>query len=261
VELGRRLFYHLFRLPLSYFETRPTGQTVARIRELETIRNFLTGQGLTSLLDLVFTLLFIVVLFLYSMPLTLVVLVSIPIYVILAMLIRPLLRDGINEKFNRGARSQQFLVESIIGVQTLKAASVEPLLQVQWEERLASYVETVGAQVLQHPLEQAQHHHGGQLRDFVLGEEVDLHVEFRPAVGRRRRPVLTDQYEGRQENPFDRRHRRQDHERLVECRDERHPFEVDPHPQQYDHNMQVHEDHAAGEAGDTLGHSGFRASG
>lgn len=49
VELGRRLFYHLFRLPLSYFETRPTGQTVARIRELETIRNFLTGQGLTSL--------------------------------------------------------------------------------------------------------------------------------------------------------------------------------------------------------------------
>ncbi len=142
VELGRRLFNHLFRLPLSYFETRPTGQTVARIRELETIRNFLTGQGLTSLLDLVFTLLFIVVLFLYSTPLTLVVLVSIPIYVILAMLIRPLLRDGINEKFNRGARSQQFLVESIIGVQTLKAASVEPLLQVQWEERLASYVET-----------------------------------------------------------------------------------------------------------------------
>jgi len=142
VELGRRLFNHLFRLPLSYFETRPTGQTVARIRELETIRNFLTGQGLTSLLDLVFTLLFIVVLFLYSTPLTIVVLVSIPIYVILAMLIRPLLRDGINEKFNRGARSQQFLVESIIGVQTLKAASVEPLLQVQWEERLASYVET-----------------------------------------------------------------------------------------------------------------------
>jgi subfamily B ATP-binding cassette protein HlyB/CyaB len=142
VELGRRLFSHLFRQPLSYFETRPTGQTVARVRELETIRNFLTGQGLTSLLDLVFTLLFIAVLFLYSTPLTLVVLVSIPVYVVLAMLIRPLLRDGIKEKFNRGARSQQFLVESIIGVQTLKAASVEPLMQVQWEERLASYVET-----------------------------------------------------------------------------------------------------------------------
>ena len=142
VELGRRLFHHLFRLPLSYFEIRPTGQTVARVRELETIRNFLTGQGLTSLLDLVFTLIFVGVLFLYSTPLTLVVLASIPIYVTLAVLIRPLLRDQINEKFNRGARSQQFLVESIVGVQTLKAASVEPLIQVQWEERLASYVET-----------------------------------------------------------------------------------------------------------------------
>ena len=142
VELGRRLFHHLFRLPLSYFEIRPTGQTVARVRELETIRNFLTGQGLTSLLDLVFTLIFIGVLFLYSTPLTLVVLASIPIYVTLAILIRPLLRDQINEKFNRGARSQQFLVESIVGVQTLKAASVEPLIQIQWEERLASYVET-----------------------------------------------------------------------------------------------------------------------
>ena len=142
VELGRRLFNHLFRLPLSYFETRPTGQTVARVRELENIRNFLTGQGLTSLLDLVFTLIFVAVLLLYSVPLTLIVLVSIPIYVVLAVLIRPLLRDQISEKFNRGARSQQFLVESIIGVQTLKAASVEPLMQVQWEERLASYVET-----------------------------------------------------------------------------------------------------------------------
>ena len=60
VELGRRLFHHLFRLPLAYFETRPAGQTVARMRELETIRSFLTGQGLTSLLDLVFTMIFFV---------------------------------------------------------------------------------------------------------------------------------------------------------------------------------------------------------
>ena len=78
VELGRRLFHHLFRLPLAYFETRAAGQTVARMRELETIRSFLTGQGLTSLLDLVFTLIFFVVMFIYSVKLTLVVLASIP---------------------------------------------------------------------------------------------------------------------------------------------------------------------------------------
>jgi subfamily B ATP-binding cassette protein HlyB/CyaB len=139
VELGR--FHHLFRLPLAYFETRPAGQTVARMRELETIRSFLTGQGLTSLLDLVFTLIFFVVMFIYSVKLTLVVLVSIPVYVVIASFIRPVLREQINEKFNRGARSQQFLVESIVGAQTLKAASVEPMLQA-WEERLAAYVRT-----------------------------------------------------------------------------------------------------------------------
>jgi subfamily B ATP-binding cassette protein HlyB/CyaB len=142
VELGRRLFHHLFRLPLAYFETRATGQTVARVRELETIRGFLTGQGLTSVLDLVFTIVFFVVMFIYSAKLTLVVLGSIPLYIIIAASIRPGLRELINEKFNRGARSQQFLVESIVGAQTLKAASVEPVMQSQWEERLAAYVKT-----------------------------------------------------------------------------------------------------------------------
>jgi subfamily B ATP-binding cassette protein HlyB/CyaB len=140
VELGRRLFHHLFRLPLAYFETRAAGQTVARMRELETIRGFLTGQGLTALLDLVFTLVFIGVMFIYSVKLTLVVLISIPVYVLIAAGLRPILREQINERFNRGARSQQFLVESIVGAQTLKAAAVEPMMQAQWEERLASYV-------------------------------------------------------------------------------------------------------------------------
>ena len=142
VELGRRLFHHLFRLPLAYFETRAAGQTVARVRELETIRSFLTGQGLTSLLDLVFTVVFFAAMFIYSVKLTLIVLATIPVYIIIAAVIRPPLRELINERFNRGARSQQFLVESIVGAQTLKAASVEPQIQAQWEERLAAYVST-----------------------------------------------------------------------------------------------------------------------
>ncbi len=140
VELGRRLFHHLFRLPLAYFETRAAGQTAARVRELETIRSFLTGQGLTALLDLVFTLVFIGVMLIYSVELTLVVLISIPVYVLIAATLRPLLREQISERFNRGARSQQFLIELIVGAPTLKAASVEPMMQAQWEERLASYV-------------------------------------------------------------------------------------------------------------------------
>ena len=140
VELGQRLFRHLTRLPVSYFETRPTGQTVARVRELESIRAFLTGQGLFSALDLFFAFVFIAVLFAYSWKLTLIVLVTIPLYLIIAGIARPLLRERLNEKFNRGAESQQFLVESIVGMQTIKAAAVEPVVAKQWEERLAAYV-------------------------------------------------------------------------------------------------------------------------
>jgi len=142
VELGQRLFGHLLRLPLSYFETRPAGQTVARMRELETIRNFLTGQGLFSALDLLFTGLFIAVLWLYSPSLTLIVLATIPAYLIIAWLVRTPLREQINEKFNRGAISQQFLVETVVGIQTVKASAVEPTMRAQWEDRLAAYVRT-----------------------------------------------------------------------------------------------------------------------
>ena len=142
VELGSRLFDHLLRLPLAYFETRPAGQTVARVRELETIRNFLTGQGLSSAIDLLFAVVFIAVMFLYSTTLTLIVLISIPVYLLIAFLIRPTLREKINERFNTGAASQQFLVESVFGIQTLKAAAVEPILRNEWEDRLAAYVKT-----------------------------------------------------------------------------------------------------------------------
>ena len=142
VELGQRLFRHLLRLPLSYFETRAAGQTVARVRELENIRAFLTGQGLFSALDLVFTFVFIAVLLAYSWKLTLVVLASIPLYVLIAFGLRPALQERVREKFNRGAVSQQFLVEAVVGIQTVKASAVEPILQAQWEERLAAYVKT-----------------------------------------------------------------------------------------------------------------------
>jgi subfamily B ATP-binding cassette protein HlyB/CyaB len=142
VELGARLFDHLVRLPLAYFETRATGQTVARVRELETIRTFLTGQGLSSAIDLLFTVVFFAVLFIYSSRLTLIVAASIPVYVIIAILVRPVLRKRIKERFNRGAASQQFLVESIVGIHTLKAAAVEPMLRNEWEEKLAAYVKT-----------------------------------------------------------------------------------------------------------------------
>lgn len=142
VELGSSIFSHLMRLPLSYFETRATGQTVARVREVDSVRGFLTGQGLTSTLDLLFTFIFIAVLFYYSIPLALIVVVSIPLYLIIAFTIRPLLREKTKERFYRGAMSNQFLVETVVGVQTVKALAIEPSLKKTWEERLAAFVRT-----------------------------------------------------------------------------------------------------------------------
>jgi ATP-binding cassette, subfamily B, bacterial HlyB/CyaB len=140
VTLGAELFKHLIRLPIAYFEARRVGDTVARVRELETLRQFLTGTSVTLVIDLFFTIVFIAVLFLYSPLLTLVVLATIPFYVALSVLVTPIFRARLNEKFNRGAENQAFLVESINGIQTLKAMAVESAMQRRWEEQLAGYV-------------------------------------------------------------------------------------------------------------------------
>lgn len=140
VELGARLFRHLIALPLAYFEARRTGDSVARVRELENIRNFLTSSALTLVIDLFFTIVFIIVMAFYSWPLTLIVLVSLPLYVGISILVTPVYRACLDDKFNRGAENQSFLVETINGIETLKAMAVEPQMQRKWEEQLAGYV-------------------------------------------------------------------------------------------------------------------------
>lgn len=140
VMLGARLFKHLLALPIAYFEARRVGDSVARVRELENIRNFLTGSALTLVVDLFFTLVFFAVLYYYSPLLTAIVAGAIPFYIVLSVVITPVLRKRLDEKFSRGAENQAFLVESITGVQTLKALAVEPQMQRRWEEQLSGYV-------------------------------------------------------------------------------------------------------------------------
>ena len=141
VGLGAQLFRHLLALPLAYFEARRVGDTVARVRELEHIRQFLTSNSVTVVLDLLFTVVFLAVMLFYSVTLTVVVLVTIPLYAAISIVITPVIRARLNEKFNRGAENQAFLVESISGIQTVKAMAVEPPLQRKWEEQLAAYVQ------------------------------------------------------------------------------------------------------------------------
>jgi len=140
VELGARLFRHLVNLPLAYFQARRVGDSVARLRELENIRSFLTGNALTLVLDVAFSLIFVAVMLAYSLPLTLIVLISLPLYAGLSLTLVPILRARLNEKFARGAENQALLVETVTGIQTVKASALEPAVSKRWEDQLAAYV-------------------------------------------------------------------------------------------------------------------------
>ncbi|HIJ64272.1 MAG TPA: type I secretion system permease/ATPase [Rhodospirillaceae bacterium] len=139
VELGAALFRHLMGLPLAYFAARPAGTTVARVRDLDTIRNFLTGTSLTLVIDAFFTIVFFVVMFFYSVPLTLIVLASIPFYLGLSVVVTPVLKKRIDTKFQHAAANQAFLVEAVTAAETCKAMAVEPQMQRKWESLLAAY--------------------------------------------------------------------------------------------------------------------------
>ena len=140
VELGARLFRHLVQLPLAYFQARRVGDSVARVRELENIRGFLTGNALTVLLDLFFSVVFIAVMLLYSVPLTLIVLLSLPLYFALSLAVVPILRQRLDLKFARGAENQAMLVETVTAIQTVKASALEPAFGKRWDAQLAAYV-------------------------------------------------------------------------------------------------------------------------
>lgn len=140
VELGAKLFRHLLHLPLAYFESRRVGDTVARVRELENARNFLTGSALTSGLDLLFTVVFLAVMYYYSPLLTFIVLGALPLFFAASFVVTPFLRKRLEDKFALGAENQAFLVETVTAMETLKGQAVERQWSREWERRLADYV-------------------------------------------------------------------------------------------------------------------------
>lgn len=142
VELGAKLFRHLLSLPIAYFEARRVGDTVARVRELEQIRTFLTGQALTSVLDLFFSFIFLTVMWYYSFWLTLVVLLSLPCYALWSALISPILRKRLDEKFSRNADNQAFLVETVTAMNTVKSMAVTPQMTDHWDKQISGYVQS-----------------------------------------------------------------------------------------------------------------------
>lgn len=140
MALGSEIIDHLLRLPLRYFERRPVGELATRIGELENIRQFLTGTALTVVLDAVFSVVYIVVMFIYSWLLTLVTLAVIPLFVALTVFFSPIMRRQLRTKAERQAETQSYLVEVLSGISTVKAQNIELRARWKWQERYGRYV-------------------------------------------------------------------------------------------------------------------------
>jgi subfamily B ATP-binding cassette protein HlyB/CyaB len=138
--LGSRLFRHLLRLHLPYFEQRPTGVLIARVRAVEQVREFVSGAAVSLVLDLPFLLIFVAVMFFYSAPLTLIALAMLGLVTLLSVLVVPALRARLNQQFLIGARNQAFLTEYVAGMETVKSLQMEPRLEGRYDEMLAQYL-------------------------------------------------------------------------------------------------------------------------
>lgn len=140
--LGTRLFRHLISLPLPYYEQRRVGDTLMRVSALNSIREFLTGQALMTILDVFFSFVFIALMLYYSVPLTLIALVVVPLYIVQNMWAVPITKRKIEAVWRTGAANNAFMVEAITGIHTVKALAIEPQFNHRWEKLLARYVRT-----------------------------------------------------------------------------------------------------------------------
>jgi len=138
--LGAAVFEHLFRLPPRYFEHRPTGVIVARLQGVETIREFLASAAVTLILDCPFLVVFLAVMFYYSVTLTLVVLAILALLVALSLVVAPVLRARLNHQFLLGARNQALVTEHVAGLETVKSLQMEPQLRARYGRYLGAYL-------------------------------------------------------------------------------------------------------------------------
>jgi subfamily B ATP-binding cassette protein HlyB/CyaB len=138
--LATQVFGHLFRLPVPYFEHRPTGTTVARLQGVETIREFITGAAISFVLDLPFLVIILAVMLVYSGPLSIIALAIVLLLAMISLLVTPLLRERLNRQFLLGARNQAFVTEYVSGVETVKSLQFEPVLERRYGDLLSAYL-------------------------------------------------------------------------------------------------------------------------
>ena len=139
-KLGAKLFKHLISLPLVYFEKRKVGNIIARVRELDQIREFIANKSVTLILDILFSGVFVIMMMMYSVKLAFTALGFVFVIAMLYFFITPQLRARLEEKFQMGAQSNSYLVESVTGMQTVKSLAIEASMQKSWEDYLGKYV-------------------------------------------------------------------------------------------------------------------------
>ena len=135
LSIGLRVLEHLYRLPLSYFHQRPVGEIASRLRELDKIRDFLTGTALTALIDAAFSALYVAIMLFYSVKLTLIALLGVPLLVALTLGISPVIRRQLKDRAEKNAATESHLVESLTGIQTIKGQNIETRSRWKWFKR------------------------------------------------------------------------------------------------------------------------------
>lgn len=140
LSLGTQVMDHLLRLPLSYFDRRPVGEVSSRIGEMEKVRTFLTGTALTTILDAVFAVIYIVVMLIYSWQLTLIALAVVPVLVLLTVFVSPLVRSRLQKRALASAKTQSHLLEVIGSMITVKAQNIELRSRWKWQELYTDFI-------------------------------------------------------------------------------------------------------------------------
>lgn len=137
LRLATRVFAHLVSLPVVFFEKTLAGVLTQHMQQNRRIREFLTGRLLITLLDLSALVVFIPVLFLYSVKLTIILLLfCTAIALVIVVLIGPF-RRRLLLLYQAEAQRQGLLVETIHGMATVKSMALEPLRRKEWENRVA----------------------------------------------------------------------------------------------------------------------------
>lgn len=140
LHLGVAIVRHLLHLPLNFFEKRPVGDLSSRLQELETIRQFMTDTAVTTVMDAIFSLLYIGVMALYSLPLTLCVVATVPVIVISMLIMSAIQQKLIRLRADQGSQVQSYLVEVLGGISSVKSQHMESLVEATWRDRYGQYL-------------------------------------------------------------------------------------------------------------------------